>query len=786
MNLKAFALSATLVANAPFAWGAEAADDAQNVFSKVTASVVTVKTLDDNGQPDSHGSGVVVGKGLVATNCHVVRHASAIRVSTPQGERQAEWTHHLTGHDLCLLSVPGLVAAAVVLRDSQSLTVGEPVYAVGNPLGFGLSVSRGLIAVVNQRAPYRLVIATATIAPGSSGGGLFDREGRLLGLTTAILGSGQNMNRILVAEAVASLVSGGESRPPSPSLPTPETRWLEDAQAMLDAGRMDALGRHAQAWHQAQPTSAWALVYLASVEVHSKRYTQAEAWLRQSLALDPDLAVAWIDLADVLFHQSRGEEAEQALQQAELRKPFALDSNIRRADWLEKQGKPELALVQLRQAHRKHPLNSTSWVQVGRMEDALGRQDAAARAFATALRLGSADASVKRRLAELSAQIANPGNPGRSDLLKSAANNQESDAQLAIGWNEFKLGRFGPAEVAIRQALALSPKSAGAWNALAAALRATGRLTQAEDAFSKAIELDPRDHAILVNRSYVRRSLKQADLALADVRAALAISPEYGPAWSHYATLMVDAKNFREASSALAKLNALSPLKPDELAIWGESLLGTGDVEGALQTLRRAEAAGPESAGLSLLLAKALGAKNDIEGALAHITRALALEPAAPVAWSSKGYALLKLGRLPEATEALETAVRLDPELSNSWINLGEAQLRSRNLSRAIQALEKAITLAPMAVDARIFLAQSYLQARLTVKSREQAEKLLVLQPNFVPALGLLTLTYLVEGDGSAATAPFAKLKLIAPQAARSVRDQAIAAGLLAAKILPE
>lgn len=786
MNVKVFAFSATLFATATLAWSADAPDDAQNVFAKVSASVVTVKTLDEQGQPEGQGSGVAVGKGLVATNCHVVRRAVAIRVASPEGEFQALWTRHLPGHDLCLLSVPGFVAGVPPLRPAGSLKVGEAVYAVGNPLGFGLSVSRGLIAVIRLGERYPALVANAPMSPGSSGGGLFDREGRLLGLTTAILRSGQNLNRILPADALADLLSMGELRPPPATLPAQGKRWIEDAEAMFNSGSWDALGMHAQAWSQAQPTSALALVYLARFEARSKHDAYAETLLRRSLTLDPNLDLAWLDLADVLFQQSRPEEAERSLNEAEIRKPFSSDSNILRAAWLEKQGKPELALVQLRQAHRKYPLSSPLWVQLGRIEDALGHQDEASRAFATALRLGSADASVKRRLAEVSAQVGVPATAARTGMLKNAVSNQESDAQLAIGWNEHKLGRHGPAEEAIRKGLALSPKFAGAWNALAAVLQATGRLAQAEDALGRSLELEPRDHAVLADRSTVRRTLKKTDLALADVRAALEISPNYGAAWHSYAILMLESKNFREASTALAKLHAIKPLGSEELTLWGDSLLGTGDVDGAIQKLRQAEATTPQATRLNMSMAKALGAKNDIDGALVFINRALALDAAGSVAWSSKGYALMKLGRLPEATEALETAVRLDPELSNGWINLGEAQLRSRNLSRAIQALEKAITLAPTAVDARIFLAQSYLQARLTAKSREQAEKLLEQQPNFAPALGLLTLTYLIEGDGSAATAPYAKLKLISPSAARSVRDQSIAAGLAAAKTLPE
>ncbi len=206
----------------------DTAGEAQRVFAKVSPSVVTVKTFDVKGSAEGQGSGVVVGPGLVASNCHVVEGAASIRVTATQGEMRAEWTRRLPGLDLCLLKVEGLQAAPLPLRPSNSLIVGEPAYAVGNPLGFGLAASQGLITSLRQDKPYPLILSTAAQSPGSSGGGLYDAEGRLIGLTTAVMSAGQNLNLILAADALKALIEKGEARPPvAPFQPRKGAGWTK-------------------------------------------------------------------------------------------------------------------------------------------------------------------------------------------------------------------------------------------------------------------------------------------------------------------------------------------------------------------------------------------------------------------------------------------------------------------------------------------------------------------------------------------------------------------------------
>lgn len=192
------------------------AQDASAVFARVSPSVVTVNALDEAGQPIGQGSGVVIAAGRVATNCHVVRDANGVRIA--QGERSwpAVWTEADLPRDICVLAVEGLEAPAAPPRAGQAPEVGERVFAVGNPLGLGLAVSAGLISGVGMIQGESRLFSSAAQSPGSSGGGLFDGEGRLVGLTAATMTAGQNVNLVLPAAWIDELPAGLPRRQPSP------------------------------------------------------------------------------------------------------------------------------------------------------------------------------------------------------------------------------------------------------------------------------------------------------------------------------------------------------------------------------------------------------------------------------------------------------------------------------------------------------------------------------------------------------------------------------------------
>jgi S1-C subfamily serine protease len=86
--------------------------------------------------------------------------------------------------DLVQLRVSGLKAPPVEIRPSKTLQTGERVYAIGAPEGFELTLSEGLISSLRRLEGAQIIQTTAPISSGSSGGGLFDAQGRLIGITT--------------------------------------------------------------------------------------------------------------------------------------------------------------------------------------------------------------------------------------------------------------------------------------------------------------------------------------------------------------------------------------------------------------------------------------------------------------------------------------------------------------------------------------------------------------------------------------------------------------------------
>lgn len=759
---------------------------AQEVFRRLSPSVVTVLALDENGGREGQGSGVVIARGQVVTNCHVVQEAATLRVVTTQGEMAARWIRRHGERDICLLAVEGLQAEPVALRSSRSLAAGEPVFALGNPLGFGLTISAGLIANFSTMGDTAIVLTTAAQSPGSSGGGLFDGDGRLVGITTAVLGTGQNFNLAIASDGLDSLAAKGLPPPTELPPPAPERRWEEEAVALQRASEWQKLEVLATEWAKAMPTAASPPTFLGLAQHALKRYPAAIATLERALALDEQLSFAWLNYGLALRDGGRPEDAEKALARAERIFPNFAEPSAIRASWLLQQGRHDDARREAQRSLRLDPGRAWVWRTLGLIEDGRGDGAAALLAYRTAMRLGDSSSEVAQKVAR---KLADAGNPdAASTAIAQVASGQREGAlaEVAIGNAELQRNRLGPAESAMRKAIALAPGLADGWNGLAVVLARSGRHKETEQAIDQALKIQPDNLEFLTNRAITRRELGNRVGSTEDVKRVLSINPEHAPALRLQATLLLDTRNFREAVAVLSKLDSKGVATVGDLINLGDGLAEIGNFSESLKVLGRAEAKDGASVPLCLSKAKALGRSGDLANAVVYLDRALKQDATNNNAWSSKGYALLKLGRLPEAVETLETAVRLSPDFANAWINLGEAQMRSRNLGRAIPSLERAIQLAPAAMDARLYLAQSYLAARLPAKSREQAEWLIARKSDFVPAHAVQTLAWLLEGNSASASQSYLRMKALAPAAAQALRAQAIAAGMSQASGWPD
>jgi serine protease Do len=149
----------------------------------------------DQGHPKfQHGSGFIIDpSGVILTNYHVIDGAYDIQVMLSDGARvPGRIIATAPTFDLALVKVDaGKRLTAVRWADSDKVQIADPVFAAGNPLGIGLSISSGIVSALNRNissSPYDDFIQTdAAINHGNSGGPLFNRNGEVIGVDTAII-----------------------------------------------------------------------------------------------------------------------------------------------------------------------------------------------------------------------------------------------------------------------------------------------------------------------------------------------------------------------------------------------------------------------------------------------------------------------------------------------------------------------------------------------------------------------------------------------------------------------
>jgi serine protease Do len=159
------------------------------------------------------GSGFILSKeGLIVTNNHVVESAKEVTVTLANKE---EYTAKVIGRDpktdIALVKIePKGALPVAALGDSDRLRVGDWVVAVGNPFGLNNTVTAGIVSAKGRligAGPYDDFIQTdASINPGNSGGPLFNLQGEVVGINTAIVSSGQGIGFAVPINLVKSLL----------------------------------------------------------------------------------------------------------------------------------------------------------------------------------------------------------------------------------------------------------------------------------------------------------------------------------------------------------------------------------------------------------------------------------------------------------------------------------------------------------------------------------------------------------------------------------------------------
>lgn len=178
------------------------------IAERATPSIVSIRT--ESGL----GTGFVVHeRGWIVTNLHVVAGSDQVVVHLPDGSEHqvVEIVNASAAHDLVVLRIDvKKKLRPLPLGNSEKLRAGDPVVAIGHPLGLEDTVSNGLLSAIRKLEGVVLLQVSAPIAPGSSGGPLFNEQGEVIGVATAILLGGQNLNLGVPSGYVKELIENPE------------------------------------------------------------------------------------------------------------------------------------------------------------------------------------------------------------------------------------------------------------------------------------------------------------------------------------------------------------------------------------------------------------------------------------------------------------------------------------------------------------------------------------------------------------------------------------------------
>jgi len=226
--LSAFLATITLT-SATFAQGA------QSPLSSLSRATVFVTVTTPTGEKTGSGF-ILTADGVIATAAHVLRTGSTARVRLASGEEfSVDGVLHVDDDlDLALMKVSGFALPAVSLGNSDSLAVGERLWAVGSPLGLQGTVSDGVLSAVRLEDGMKLFQVSIPVSPGSSGGPVSSADGRVIGVVVSGMrgGGAQNLNFVLPINYVRGRLPSAMARTPS-SLLTLASRATAPAVAAM-------------------------------------------------------------------------------------------------------------------------------------------------------------------------------------------------------------------------------------------------------------------------------------------------------------------------------------------------------------------------------------------------------------------------------------------------------------------------------------------------------------------------------------------------------------------------
>ncbi len=278
-------------------------------------SVVMVRGYNATGGL-AYGSGVVVGDNKVITNCHVLRATKQPWVSRGEDAYLIAAVKADAWHDLCLVTTNYMPFKPAIIGNSVDLKRGQEIAAIGHSNGVPTPLtSYGAVKALYDADEGKIIRSSANFSLGASGSGLFDMDGKLVGINTfKTAGRGGSIHYALPIEWLAQL----EKQPEMTTFPiSGKALWEEDEdkkpfymQVAVPEARGDwpKLSQVAEKWTQAEPKSTEAWYELGLSLENNAKLEEAEKAYKQSISLDSTNFDALMRLGALA--KTRGDAAE--------------------------------------------------------------------------------------------------------------------------------------------------------------------------------------------------------------------------------------------------------------------------------------------------------------------------------------------------------------------------------------------------------------------------------------------------------------------------------------------
>lgn len=523
--------------------------------------------------------------------------------------------------------------------------------------------------------------------------------------------------------------------------PGRDVRWTEDVQRHYFARNWLALVDHARKWLAAEPNSVVAGNLLGFAQMRLGRHAEARVTLTEVAARHPDDETTQLYLAWAYLGESDGAGAERAARRMLGRSGAHAEAWVALAYAQLAQNRAEDALKSVDAGLKAAPDFIALWLARAEVLEVQERYPPALEAIERAATLGPLEEDAQRIRVLLLARTKRVDEAIRS--LSGFAASVPYDAVLwnVIGIECFKAGRRSDAELAYRRATEVQPKWITPWANLAALYQHADRWADAEAAWRRTLGVKADDAGALSGLAQTLTLLGRRAEAMSVLQRAEQVKPESIDDLRAQGAAYFNLGQWRGAIGKYEQATKLDPSQASDWVYLGGAYAATRLRKEAADAYARAEAIDRNHPGLLAGLAKFHGEAGDFARALEYSGRGTKLRPGDGLLWNAQGYSLLRLGRYQEAVAALETSAQLQPQAPTVWINLGQAHFRQRAFTPAVQALQRAVQLAPMAADARIFLARALASMGQWQAAEANLDWLLERAPNTAEAwyvLGLI------------------------------------------------